>query len=782
MQLKKHFKSIVLLTFLFFMAAPFLFQMEDSNAYSIRVNRNTNVVTVYNDSGGAVKAMTCSVGTGTKTPTGSFSILTKDSWHTLMGPVYAPYCSKVTSDGVWFHPVWYYQNGNRASQSVQSYNMLGTKASHGCIRLTLADAKWIYENCPVGTRVTIFDGSSASDPLGKPATYKLPGTANDWSWDPTDPDPSNPYHSKQPSITVKNNTVQYKTPFRVTDMVTAYDSLGNEVSGSVTYSGSVNTKKLGTYNVTYQLTDQRGRSCSVSSTVTVVDIYLPVLTGVTDSKTIEYNTKLKLKSGVKATGYKNRSLNKKITVKVTTPSKKTVKVKSAYTFNSLGKYTVTYHVYDSKYKRQISQSTVITVQDTKAPVIKNSGASAYYLLLNDTKTVTNNITAHLVSGKKIGKKKFTIEVRVPGSKKYVKTSSAKYHFTKTGLYKFKISAVNPTSKTAASVKKSFRIVNDTKKPTIKGVNTTPTTVSVNTTVTGKDLAKGVTATNKTKADLTGKLLLYYKTPGSSKKIWLSKASSLTFLQVGTYKIYYEVKNPNNGKVKSVGRSFNVIDSSVKITSAVQISTVTLDETDSWDVYTDMEIGSASATEAILKASLIKVTAVSDDPNAPVASILPDGTIKFARTSDTEESFTYKITYAVDNPYYNKVSFSRTVTFLFPGKTTEPETPTVTPVSEAAISAPEISDAKSNEGVEENEISSEKETAAQTDDSVDASVETTDNTDASVETTDSADASIKTADNADSSVETIDSADASVEIADSVDSSVETTDSVNVSVK
>ena len=176
MQLKKHFKSIVLLTFLFFMAAPFLFQMEDSNAYSIRVNRNTNVVTVYNDSGGAVKAMTCSVGTGTKTPTGSFSILTKDSWHTLMGPVYAPYCSKVTSDGVWFHPVWYYQNGNRASQSVQSYNMLGTKASHGCIRLTLADAKWIYENCPVGTRVTIFDGSSASDPLGKPATYKLPGS------------------------------------------------------------------------------------------------------------------------------------------------------------------------------------------------------------------------------------------------------------------------------------------------------------------------------------------------------------------------------------------------------------------------------------------------------------------------------------------------------------------------------------------------------------------------------------------------------------------------------
>ena len=32
---------------------------------------------------------------------------------------------------------------------------LGVKASHGCIRLSVPDAKWIYENIPYGTRVVI---------------------------------------------------------------------------------------------------------------------------------------------------------------------------------------------------------------------------------------------------------------------------------------------------------------------------------------------------------------------------------------------------------------------------------------------------------------------------------------------------------------------------------------------------------------------------------------------------------------------------------------------------
>jgi lipoprotein-anchoring transpeptidase ErfK/SrfK len=32
---------------------------------------------------------------------------------------------------------------------------LGTKASHGCFRLTISDAKWIYDNIPTGTKVVV---------------------------------------------------------------------------------------------------------------------------------------------------------------------------------------------------------------------------------------------------------------------------------------------------------------------------------------------------------------------------------------------------------------------------------------------------------------------------------------------------------------------------------------------------------------------------------------------------------------------------------------------------
>lgn len=38
--------------------------------------------------------------------------------------------------------------------SVKSFEALGTPASHGCVRLLVSDAKWIYDNCKEGTIIT----------------------------------------------------------------------------------------------------------------------------------------------------------------------------------------------------------------------------------------------------------------------------------------------------------------------------------------------------------------------------------------------------------------------------------------------------------------------------------------------------------------------------------------------------------------------------------------------------------------------------------------------------
>ena len=66
--------------------------------------------------------------------------------------------------------------------SAAEYNKLGSPASHGCVRLTVRDAKWIYDNCGLGTKVTISD--TADTPFDKPSTPKIPASQN---WDPTDP-------------------------------------------------------------------------------------------------------------------------------------------------------------------------------------------------------------------------------------------------------------------------------------------------------------------------------------------------------------------------------------------------------------------------------------------------------------------------------------------------------------------------------------------------------------------------------------------------------------------
>ena len=68
--------------------------------------------------------------------------------------------------------------------SAAEYNKLGSPASHGCVRLCVRDAKWIYDNCSLGMQVIIYDNPNPG-PFGKPATIKIPPTQN---WDPTDPE------------------------------------------------------------------------------------------------------------------------------------------------------------------------------------------------------------------------------------------------------------------------------------------------------------------------------------------------------------------------------------------------------------------------------------------------------------------------------------------------------------------------------------------------------------------------------------------------------------------
>ncbi len=156
------------------------------DSYYIVVNNGTNVVTVYAKDGDKgytipVKAFVCSV--GGKTPTsGTYSTSAKYRWRELYGPCYGQWCTRITGH-ILFHSVPYYtQNAN--DLEVEEYNLLGTSASMGCVRLTAGDAKWIYDNCSLKTSVKFIQGTSKDDPLVAPETEEL---SSNHTWDPTDP-------------------------------------------------------------------------------------------------------------------------------------------------------------------------------------------------------------------------------------------------------------------------------------------------------------------------------------------------------------------------------------------------------------------------------------------------------------------------------------------------------------------------------------------------------------------------------------------------------------------
>ena len=59
----------------------------------------------------------------------------------------------------------------------------------------MKDVKWIYDYCPLGVTVEIYDDTENPGPLGLPEQTKIDVTNPNRGWDPTDPDPSNPWLS-----------------------------------------------------------------------------------------------------------------------------------------------------------------------------------------------------------------------------------------------------------------------------------------------------------------------------------------------------------------------------------------------------------------------------------------------------------------------------------------------------------------------------------------------------------------------------------------------------------
>lgn len=126
------------------------------------------------------------------TPIGTYSICSNGtSVKYTLKPMYEPDGSTVYArwtshivGNVYFHSIAVGSQSHYALNPY-TYNRLGTPASAGCIRMTVAGAKWIYDYASTGTKVKIVTGSSKyPGPLGKEKTIKVTSSIH---YDPTDP-------------------------------------------------------------------------------------------------------------------------------------------------------------------------------------------------------------------------------------------------------------------------------------------------------------------------------------------------------------------------------------------------------------------------------------------------------------------------------------------------------------------------------------------------------------------------------------------------------------------
>lgn len=147
--------------------------------FAITVDVNNQVTTVYGrDENGdytvVIRQMLCSTGTRSAPSDVGDWVLSGRTARWCYFPKwggYAQYWTKINAS-IAFHSV-IYNTVDTMDLSVKSYKNLGKRASHGCIRLTVADAKWIYNNVGEGTVVTITE-NLPSDPELR-ASLKLPG-------------------------------------------------------------------------------------------------------------------------------------------------------------------------------------------------------------------------------------------------------------------------------------------------------------------------------------------------------------------------------------------------------------------------------------------------------------------------------------------------------------------------------------------------------------------------------------------------------------------------------
>lgn len=242
-----------------------------NNSYSIKINKTKNFITIYkmdNDHQFTIvyKTFRCSV--NADVPIAVSTIQEKAIWRLLATAQYGQYASKIGAT-FYIHSVPY-SSESSSSLITAAYNNLGNTATIGSIYLSVADAKWIYENCGINTAVEVYENSAEEPAIALEEKVTLPfGTG----YDPSD------LEAKSKLVPGKINYMQgvndkmlpIGASLNLLEGIHAFDTTGNDITSYISISGSANTAVAGQYTVTYNLMDSYGTILAYNSIITVYD-------------------------------------------------------------------------------------------------------------------------------------------------------------------------------------------------------------------------------------------------------------------------------------------------------------------------------------------------------------------------------------------------------------------------------------------------------------------------------------------------------------------------------
>lgn len=157
-----------------------------------------------------------------------------------------------------FHSPDYDTQGDRNSLIAESYKAIGERGTEELsdgITLTVADARWIYENCSFESEIKIY--TDKNEQTGTPANRIIP-IPEEIKWEPTDTSHGTPWCQTEIEELTAPPVFELSLGASVSVVLgsaKALDKSGADVSEYVYISGEFDTDKPGVYSLNYNLID-----------------------------------------------------------------------------------------------------------------------------------------------------------------------------------------------------------------------------------------------------------------------------------------------------------------------------------------------------------------------------------------------------------------------------------------------------------------------------------------------------------------------------------------------